>query len=304
MATVLITGASGVLGRAVCDAYEARGDDVHRAFRSAEPGEQSHRLDVTDGPGVSALVDRIAPDVVVHLAAESVVAHAAEHAAETHAVNVGGTHNVIAALRGTGALLLVASSERAYALGSSAPLRETDPLATSGAYAESKAQADSVARESGLAAVSVRASNVYGPGDLRASRLVPSILTSVVDGVPLGMRTDGQPKRDFVYSADVAAAYVALTDALSVDRARLAGRAFNVGTGEGVAVHELARRAAAIAGTELVIERVPPAPDDVSEDRVLDCSQIRAETGWLPATSLDEGLAQTIAWARAALTAA
>ena len=58
MATVLITGASGVLGRAVCDAYEARGDDVHRAFRSAEPGEQSHRLDVTDEPGHDDLCER------------------------------------------------------------------------------------------------------------------------------------------------------------------------------------------------------------------------------------------------------
>lgn len=304
MATVLITGASGVLGRAIHSAYELRGDEVHVAQRGAEPSECSHRLDVTDLAQVTAVVDRVAPDVVLHLASESVVAHAAEHKAATYAINIDGTLNVLQALFGSSCVLLAASSERAYAPGSDGPISEDHPLTRNGTYGVSKAEADVAVRESGLTASVVRSSNVFGPGDGHRSRLVPSVLHAIVDQVPLRMRTDGHPKRDFVYSADVAEAFLALTDGLLEGRPGVVGKAFNVGTGRGLAVRDLAERAARIAGVRLDIEYVDGAADDIGEDRVLDCARIASEVGWRPRTSLDEGLALTIAWARASLTAA
>ena len=81
--------------------------------------------------------------------------------------------------------VVVASSARVYAGHSARPLREDDPLAQDGTYGASKAAADRITREAaaaGLTAATVRASNVYGPGDPAASRIVPEIMSCLVEG--------------------------------------------------------------------------------------------------------------------------
>jgi len=114
---VLVTGGTGILGRALVAAYARRGDHVQTAQRQQSGSDSAHLLDVADGPDVARLLVHLAPDLVVHLAAESVLAAAASQPAEAHAVNVGGTQNVLAAAAAMARppAVLVASSVLAYA---------------------------------------------------------------------------------------------------------------------------------------------------------------------------------------------
>lgn len=314
MTKVLITGGTGLLGSALTAAYVARGDAVHTAQRlspaGGDLGAQHHVLDVGDGEAVARLLQRVAPDLVIHLAAELTLEGRASAPEAMRAVNVGGTANVLAAVAAQPqpAAIITASSERAYARGNGCLLTEDHPLEGQGIYGATKAEADRLTRaaaQRGLRASVLRLSNTYGPGDPITTRIVPSVMASVVAGQALQLRSAGRAKRDFLHVSDAVAAYLAVGDRLLHAPAGVSGLAFNVGTGVGHSVLELAERAASAAGLEVEVE----LPDGLcaespGEDRVLDTSLIANVVGWTPLVSLDDGLDQTLAAARAALVAA
>jgi len=312
MTTVLITGGTGILGCALTEALVGRGDVVHTAQRRppsrGAAGAEAHQLDVSDTAAVASLIGRVEPDLVLHLAAELMLGTGAAAPAAMRASNERGTANVLAAVmtQTKPAAVITASSERAYAPGTGRPLTEEHPLAGQGLYGETKAAADRLTRAAaadGLRATVLRLSNTYGPHDPVATRIVPSIVSSVIAGEPLRLRSASTARRDFLHVADAVTAYVAIADRLLHDPNAVSGRAFNVGTGVGHSVLQLAERAAAMAGEGLRIELPDAASEPPEEDRLLDASLITATVGWEPAITLDEGLAATLDAARAGLIA-
>ena len=306
MTTVLITGSTGLLGRALTAAHVARGDEVHTAQRRTPTGHPvgvtSHRVDVSDAAGLASLVQRVDPDLVLHLAG---ALRPEPGAADMTQTNVGGTANLLAALarQPAPAALVTASSERAYAPGNGQPLTERHPLAGRGLYGSTKAEADRLTREAGrdgLAAAVLRLSNTYGPDDPVTGRIVPSIVRSVATRAPLHLRSAGAAKRDFLHIADAVAAYLAVGERLLCAPQDVTGRAFNVGTGVGHSVLELVELAAVLAGVELTIDGSDPATGD-DEDRLLDAALIASVTGWVPTVALEDGLAAMLAAGRAGL---
>jgi nucleoside-diphosphate-sugar epimerase len=168
---VLVTGASGFIGTVVCAELRERGHDVLALVR--RPGSQPPQTtavlcDLISGDLTTAMTEA-GPDCVIHLAAE-IASQRDER--RIHAVNVEGTERLVAACRAAGAPRLVFASTVVTGEADGALLTEESPLPVQTPYGRSKAEGERLVLESGLPAVVLRPSHVYGPGGWYADELV------------------------------------------------------------------------------------------------------------------------------------
>lgn len=313
-ACALVTGGQGFIGSHLVERLLAEGARIvvprrdvpaRSYFRLA--GLEAHcdlvELDLLDAPGVLRVVNEHDVNVVFHLAAQAIVAVANRSPVSTLETNVRGTWNLLDACRDLGDrgphAVVVASSDKAYGQQDELPYREDLPLRAVHPYDVSKACADLIARSYAhafeLPVAVTRLANVYGPGDMNLSRLVPDAARALVRGERPVVRSDGSPVRDFLHVADAVEAYLAVAG--SLDRAEVRGRAWNAGADAPVAVLELVERLIAVSGRDLRPDvRGAGVPAGEIDRQWLDSTTIRAELGWAPARDLDEGLAETYAW--------
>src|SRR4051795_1658260 len=174
---VLVTGASGFVGRATCDVLAERGHEVIALVRrpgSEPPGALAQVCDLTDAASLQEAVPSQRPDAVVHLAAE-IASQRDER--KIREVNVDGTRRLLEACAAAGD---VSGGAPRFVLASTVvtgdahgELLEPDrPLPVETPYGRSKQEAERLALESGLDAVVVRPSHVYGPGGWYAEEFV------------------------------------------------------------------------------------------------------------------------------------
>ncbi len=309
---VLVTGAGGFVGGHLATALAEAGAAViallldHRAVTALDQLGAAQRVDRVHGdlcePG---LLERVLltyeVDTVYHLAAQAIVRVAARGAVPTLEANIRGTWLLLEACHRTPTVqrVVVASSDKAYGRQPVLPYTETAPLGGLGPYDASKVCADVLTRmyagSFGLPAAVTRCANIYGPGDLHASRLVPELCRAVVRGEAPVIRSDGSPTRDYLYIDDAVRAYLLLGDAAARDDVR--GRAFNFGTGREVSVLELVHTMIRVAGVELTPQVLGRAADEIDR-QVLDSWLAREVLGWEPTVDLAEGLRRTLAWTR------
>lgn len=176
---IFVTGASGFIGGALCAQLLARGHDVSALVRrpgSEPPGTRAVAGDLSDGARLSeALAGAERPDCVVHLAAE-IASQRSAH--KIHAVNVNGTSRLIdacLALAGpdpSRGPRFVFASTVVTGDAHGALLDENTPLPVATPYGRSKQQGESLVLRSGLPAVVIRPSHVYGPGGWYAQELI------------------------------------------------------------------------------------------------------------------------------------
>jgi CDP-glucose 4,6-dehydratase len=313
--TVLVTGAAGLLGGWLCRHLTAEGARVvgfdidwpHGAILS--PDEPGVRLDgdVRERASVDRALAEHAPEVVVHLAAQTQVGVANAEPVSTFEHNILGTWVVLESCRRSDSLrsLVVASSDKAYGDQGGAPYAESDPLEGRHPYAASKTCSDVLAQtyaESyGLPVTISRCGNMYGGGDLEWERIVPGTIRSLLRSERPIIRSDGRFVRDYLYVED-AAQGVALLARATAERDELRGAAFNLAAEDRLSVLELVDRISRLAGIDLDPEILDEAANEIREQRV-DATKARTELGWQPRHSLDEGLLSTIGWYRDYLAA-
>jgi CDP-glucose 4,6-dehydratase len=314
-ATALVTGAQGFLGSWLAERLLDEGARVVVPRRDV-PALSRFRLerldercdlvdaDVLDEGALARVVNEYEPELVFHLAAQTIVGTANRSPLATFETNVRGTWNLLEACRALGTrsfvrAIVVASSDKAYGSHDELPYREDSALQPIYPYDVSKACADLVARSYArtyeLPVGVTRLANLYGPGDFNLSRIVPDTARSLVRGERPVVRSDGTPQRDFLHVADAVEAYLAVADSLA--RPELRGRAWNAGAGEPVAVIEVVERLIAASGRDLRPEvRGAGTPAGEIDRQWLDSTAIRRELGWEPERGLDEGLSETYAW--------
>jgi CDP-glucose 4,6-dehydratase len=307
--SAFVTGAYGLLGSWLCRALLHGGArvavlqrDVAAASALALDGTEE-RCTVIHGDVLERALGEEEIDTVFHLAAQTLVGTAQRSPLSTWETNVRGTWTLLEACRRHGvARIVVASSDKAYGAHDELPYREGHRLQPRFPYEVSKACADLIARSYwhtyGLPVAVTRCANLYGGGDLNASRLVPEAVVAALSGRAPVIRSDGTPERDFLYVEDAVAAYLALAGALEDDAAR--GEAFNAGSGRSWAVREVVEAVCRAAGSDVRPDvRGPATPAGEIDRQWVDASRLRALTGWAPRVGLDEGLARTVEWYRA-----
>jgi nucleoside-diphosphate-sugar epimerase len=201
---VLVTGASGFLGHAVCAGLRARDHDVSALVRrpGSEPaGTEPIAGDLGDGGALAAIVATARPDSVIHLAAEIATQRDPKRIEE---VNVAGTQRLLDACREFGSPRFLFVSTVVTGDAGGAALDEDSVLPVQTAYGASKQAGERLVRDSGLPSVIIRPSHVYGPGGWYAEEIVKR-LRQPGRMVVIG---SGQNWWDVVHVDDVAAACV------------------------------------------------------------------------------------------------
>jgi UDP-glucose 4-epimerase len=312
VAKALVTGGAGFIGSHVADLFLARGyevdilDDFSTGRRANVGGEvRVHELDVRS-PEAARLVAHTPYDVIAHLAAQIDVRKSVADPVFDLSVNVGGTVNLLEALRKSGrgskARFVFSSTGGAlYGDFGQPPNEETYAKDPESPYGIAKLSAEYYlayyARVHGLETAAVRFANVYGPRqDPHGEAGVVAIFCGrLLDGRPLTVFGDGSQTRDYVFVGDVAeATFLAATRPLPVPE-RLDARAFNIGTGVETSVTELARVLCRVGASSVPVEQAPKRPGE-QQRSVVRIDKASSTLGWRPRFTLEQGLAKTFAW--------
>ena len=309
----LVTGGAGFLGTWVVHKLLLKGAAVvcvvrQRGLRSEIIGHDLLskvtivRGDIRDQAQLEGILREHSIATLFHLAAQAIVGVANADPAATLDTNITGTIALLEACRQSPSVkeIIVASSDKAYGDAGERAYTEDMPLRGSHPYDVSKACSDMIARSYattfGLPAIVTRCGNFYGPGDLNWNRVVPGTIQSLCEGVRPVIRSDGKFVRDYFYVEDAADAHVMLAERLAA-KPRIRGEAFNFSNESPVTVMELVEKIVALMGLHLVPEVRNEASNEI-RFQMLNAAKARAEFGWHPCFTMDDGLRSTIAWYR------
>ena len=308
---VLVTGSCGFIGSHLVERLLDEGCEVrafvfynsfnHWGWLETLPKEKLDRVeiftgDVRDPNGVRTAVKGV--DVVFHLAALISIPFS-YHSPDSYVdTNIKGTLNILQAARDYKVeRILVTSTSEVYGTAKYVPIDENHPKQGQSPYSASKIGADYIAesfyRSFDLPVVIVRPFNTYGPRQ-SARAVIPTIITQLLSGekeIKLGSL---HPTRDLVFVKDTVEGFVRI--AKSEDTV---GQEINIATGKEISIGDLAK---------LIINKINPdakiitdekrvRPENSEVERLLGSNdKLKNLTGWVPQTSLEEGLDITIEW--------
>ena len=321
---VLLTGHTGFKGSWLSLWLDALGADVTgyslappttpSLYEQAAVGEtlRSVTADVRDADRLAGVVAEVRPQVVIHMAAQSVVKRGYADPIETYAVNVMGTIHVLEAVRRLGAPCAVVNvtSDKCYAHRATGPgYRESDPMGGDDPYSNSKGCAELVSHawrqsyfpagtitQHGVALASARAGNAIGGGDWTANQLIPDLVRSFAAEHPCPIRHPGAI-RPWQFVLEPLRGYLLLAERLTADGARFAsGWNFGPADADVQPVEWIADRLATGWGGSASWVRDRAAHPPEAAVLKLDASKARAELGWRPALTLADALDWIVEW--------
>jgi CDP-glucose 4,6-dehydratase len=263
--------------------------------------------DVRDGRRLARVVERHRPEIVLHMAAQSLVRRSYREPVATFETNVLGTVNVIEAAREGGVRVVVnVTSDKCYLDTGSVPHREDDPKGGSDPYSASKACAEIVSdayraaflENQGPALASVRAGNVIGGGDWGEDRLVGDVMTAALERRPVVLRNP-DAVRPWQHVLNPLEGYLLLAERLWKDRSFVGGWNFGPDDADERPVRAVVARIGELWGDGLDWvhdERKQPQERHVLR---LDSSRARRRLAWAPRWDLDQAIRSIVDWYRA-----
>jgi dTDP-glucose 4,6-dehydratase len=319
---VLVTGGAGFIGSAVVRQAIAAGHEVvnldaltyaaclaNVASVADHPNYVFVQVDICDASAVQSTFDAHAPDVVMHLAAESHVDRSIDGPGAFIETNVTGTYNMLQAARSYWnakgrperfRFHHISTDEVYGTLGDTGLFTEDTAYAPNSPYSASKAASDHLVRAwhetYGLPVVLSNCSNNYGPYHF-PEKLIPVVILRALAGEPIPVYGKGENIRDWLYVEDHADAL------LTVLQKGALGRSYNIGGENEVRNIDL------VAMICTVLDRLKPgfAPyaqqitfvqDRPGHDLryAIDPTRISTELGWRPSVTLKQGLEKTVQW--------
>lgn len=303
---VLVTGGAGFIGSHVVDALVQAShdvvvvDDLSMGKREqVHPAARFYRVDIRDRQALEEVFRIERPEVVNHHAAQGNLRRSMTEPSFDASVNIVGSLNLfeLALAHTARKFVNISSGGAVYGEPQRLPVDECHPICPMSAYGMSKHTVEQYLRlfdGCGLDYTILRYANVYGP------RQNPKGEAGVVAIFSRQMLADEQPTifgdgtktRDYVYVGDVVAANL-----LAMTATRASGRSYNIGLGREISdrqIFELVRNAVGATVKPILTSKRPGEIDRIC----LDASLAKTELGWEPATSLEEGIARTVAFYR------
>lgn len=305
MQNVLVTGANGFVGAALCKKLVKMNKTVVGLVRDRNYKSRRDVLDqisvvygdLRDADTVRYAVSKYEIDTIFHLGAITILKMATYDPKTCIQTNVMGTMNVLEAARECGHVrkIVVASSDKAYGNHDNLPYKEDFALLASDPYSTSKSCTDlltqSYAYTYDLNTSILRSGNIFGPGDLNKSRIIPGSILRILDNErPVIYSGVGNYKREFMFIDDVVEGYLAVQDR------GLKGEAYNIGGSGFQNIFDTVD----IVIQEMDIDIRPQVLEkDFIEikEQYLDPSKLEA-LGWKCKYGIREGIQATIPWYR------
>jgi len=316
---VFLTGHTGFKGGWLSLWLQAMGVEVHGyalspvtepdLFTVADVGkgmESSEIVDIRDPDSLRYAIQAARPEIVFHLAAQALVRYSYCHPAETYAVNVMGTVNLLEAVRQTPGVKAVVNvtTDKCYENRESVwGYRENEPMGGFDPYSSSKGCSELVTsayrrsflEPAGVALASARAGNVIGGGDWAADRLIPDFLRAMDAGETLKIRSP-QSTRPWQHVLEPLSGYLMLAERLYADGA-VFGEAWNFGPDDEDArsVRWIVERLAEMRKDVKWQSDETPQPHEAHYLK-LDSSKARTQLNWKPRWRLQTALQKTLEW--------
>lgn len=300
---VLVTGATGFVGRYLLSELKAQGHAAYGLDLGAPPPDLPVdafvTADICRGDALPEAVARLRPDACVHLAAMAFVPSGKSSPVKMTEVNVMGTTRLLDAFRAHApeARILFVSTAQVYGTRPRlAPVTEDDPLFPESLYGITKSAADGIARffarQYGMPVMVARPYNHIGPG--QAPDYVVASFASQVrairEGAPAAIRVGNlESRRDFTDVRDIVRAYRLLLEKGA------AGEAYNIASGRHVRIADVLARLCDLAGVQPRIDHDAALHRPVDHSLVLDITRLRQATGWAPAVPLETTLKDLVA---------
>lgn len=296
--TILVTGATGFLGSALCRELRRRGEHVRAAARALpEAGDGAGTdwriLDLAEGADWPSLLDGVT--TVYHLAWSSIPASAASAPVQDLTVNVGGLVGLLEAARAHPDIRIVfpSSGGTVYGRPERLPTSEDHPKRPVSAYGVAKLAAeaylDLYRASHGLNSIALRISNPVGPGQspVKGLGVITHFARAALADEPLTLFGDGRTIRDFVDIADVVDAMIC-----AGERRDVVGP-LNIGAGVGRSLRDVIAAMELHFRRPLAIHGRPARAFDVPAC-VLDIAAAHTQLGWKPRRSFEESLSRLI----------
>lgn len=303
----LVTGGAGFIGSHLVDLLIEEGHDVAVVddLSSGRMENLSHQPTVEfvegdiGGDGIGGVVDKLAPEVIFHLAAQIDVRKSVEDPVADAEANILATIKLADAARKAGVRKIVHTSSGGsiYGTPSTFPVDETFPVDPHSPYAASKLAGEqylgTFRHLYGIQASYIAPANVYGPrqNPHGEAGVVAIFAENLLRGNATKIFGGGTNTRDYVYVGDVVRAFVLAAGE------RGDGMRFNIGTSIETSDRALHTLVAAHAGAPDTPEDFPPRLGDVPRSS-LSFTRAREVLGWEPTVMLDEGVARTVDYFR------
>lgn len=243
------------------------------------------------------------PEIVYHLAAQSLIEIGKDSPLDTYEVNVRGTWNVLEVCRIFNVKkIIIASTTHVYGDNPNLPYKEEYYPQPSRPYETSKAVSDLIAQSYAdtynLPVEISRMVNLYGPGDMNLTRIFPKIINQLINNKNPKIFDVGAI-RDFLYIDDAVDGYIKMAERNlpSVKRARV----INFGSGKPIMIIELAEKIVNRFNNKklhLIIEKMPQEREKEILQQYVSITKAKKLLNWKPKVTLDEGINKTIEFYR------
>ena len=267
---------------------------------------------VNDLDKLTEVINEQKPDIIIHMAAQSLVQESYKDPIDTYTTNIIGTINIMQAIRSVDSVrvLINVTSDKCYEnMNLERGYNENDPIGGFDPYSSSKSCAELVTssfrnsffnpeeyEKHRTAIASVRAGNVIGGGDWAKNRIIPDIMKGILKKTTVKIRNPNAI-RPWQFVLEPLSGYLLLAEKLWSNRKEFS-EAWNFGPdyNDITVVSDLIKKISKLWNTEIRLEYSKEGFNYESNILKLDCTKAKQKLGWRPKTNLDSGLKYVVEW--------